>query len=91
MKLEFDIEKRHIYWCVTVYTLENIFDDDLTYREPLNEPQYVRMAEWCANTFQTDQNKLRARRMSYDSFWFTSKRDMDWFILSWSGVDSGAV
>ena len=66
-------------------------DDALYSREYLEEEQYARMADWCSKTFNTAEFKLRARRMSYADFWFSSKRDLDWFILYWSSVDSEAV
>jgi hypothetical protein len=25
--------------------------------------------------------------MGYNDFWFQSKKDADWFVLYWSGVD----
>ena len=91
MKLEFDFSKRDKFWTVTVYSLESIFGDDSEFREPLNETQYQTMADWCAIIFRTQNHPYRARRMSYDSFWFVSKRDLDWFVLHWSTVDSTAV
>ena len=87
MKLEFDIELKNKYWVVTVYVLEEIFGDKQLFREPLNEVQYAQMADWCQTVFQTDRRPNRAKRSSYDSFQFKSKRDLDWFILHWSSVD----
>lgn len=91
MKLEFDIDKRDKFWQVKVYVLESIFDDEILFEEPLNEQQYQTLADWCAIVFHTQNHPYRARRMSYDSFWFSSKVDLDWFILHWSGVDIDAV
>jgi hypothetical protein len=90
VKLEFDIDKPDRFWTVRIYTLETLFED-AQFDEPLNEEQYQRMADWCAIIFRTQNHPYRARRMSYDSFWFSSKRDLDWFILHWSGVDSDDV
>lgn len=87
MKLEFDIELKNKHWVVTVYVLEEIFGDKQLFREPLNEAQYAQMADWCQTVFQTDRRPNRAKRSSYDSFQFKSKRDLDWFILHWSSVD----
>lgn len=91
MKLEFAIDKRDRFWEVKVYTLEKVFGDEDLFEEPLNEAQYKRIGDWCAIVFRTQNHPYRARRMSYDSFWFASKRDLDWFVLHWSGVDSEAV
>jgi hypothetical protein len=88
VKLEFEIEQKSSYWAVTVFSLEQVFGEGQLFREPLNETQYVQMADWCAKVFQTKDQPMRARRMSYDSFWFSSQRDLDWFILHWSSVDS---
>jgi hypothetical protein len=90
VKLEFEIELKNKYWCVTVFSLEEVFGEGQLFREPLNETQYVQMADWCERVFQTKKQPHRARRMSYDTFWFSSQRDFEWFILHWSSVDNDA-
>jgi len=45
------------------------------------------MKDWCYNNFKTWLKPKRARRMGYNDFWFQSKKDADWFVLYWSGVD----
>ncbi len=98
MKLCFDIYNRGKYVGVNVWYLskqQDLFsdwDDNFTpAREYLDEVQYVRMASWCQLTFNTKVHTRRARRMAFADFWFTSKRDLDWFILHWSSVDSKDV
>jgi len=88
VKLEFNLNTKDGFWTVSVYTLEESFGDGELFQEPLNETQYAKMADWCAEVFQTTEQPKRARRMSYDTFWFTSQRDLDWFILHWSSVDT---
>lgn len=89
MKLEFEIDRRDKFWTVKVFTLENIFEDnDGPFEELLNEVQYQKLGDWCSLVFHVQNQPYRARRMSYDTFWFSSKRDLDWFVLYWSGIDS---
>jgi hypothetical protein len=92
VKLEFDIGSKDQFWTVEVWVAEprEPLPDEVHFREYLEEVQYQRIADWCSSTFHTQNRPLRARRMSYDTFWFSSKRDLDWFILHWSGVDSTA-
>ena len=92
MKLEFSVDQRDQFW--TVHVWYSTPDGQMAIeggREHLHESQYANIADWCSNIFDTKNSPRRARRMSYDCFWFTSKRDLDWFILHWSGVDSEAV
>lgn len=92
MQLEFDIGRRSKYWTVNVWTTNNLWDDpEFRYREYLEEDQYDRLAQWCYKTFHKDDDHYRVRRMSYADFWFKSKRDLDWFIFCWSGVDKDSV
>ena len=93
MKLQFETGISDKYYTVKIfYThLDNTETIPLPLHEYLNEIQYAKMANWCKETFNTDKFKLRARRMSYDTFWFSSERDREWFILNWSGVDSDSV
>jgi len=88
VKLQFKTDFKDSFWTVSIFTLEDSFSDGELFQEPLNEAQYARIAKWCAEVFQTTEQPKRARRMSYDTFWFTSQRDLDWFILHWSSVDS---
>ena len=97
MKLSFDLYKRGKYFGVNIWyqsKQQDLFDDSETLpsgREYLTETQYSKIANWCVSTFNTKVYPMRARRMAYADFWFTSKRDLDWFILNWSSVDSDAV
>lgn len=88
MKLHFTTNFKDGFWTVAVHSLEDSFGDGGLFQEPLNEAQYESIAKWCSEIFQTNEQPKRARRMSYDTFWFTSQRDLDWFILHWSSVDS---
>lgn len=88
MKLNFNIDNKNSFWTVSIYTLEDSFGDGGLFQEPLNEAQYDKISKWCAEVFQTTEHPKRARRMSYDTFWFASQRDLEWFILHWSSVDS---
>ena len=88
MKLQFDTYKKNHYFGINVwYRTDEGFSQE-NGREYLTEEQYSTIAKWCETTFNTQEYKLRARRMSYADFWFTSKRDVDWFLLHWSGIDS---
>lgn len=95
MKLYFDTYLKGRYIGVNVWIQSehsDIIDNIIEYtnREYLEESQYDQIAKWCAKTFNTDEQRLRVRRMSYADFWFSSQRDLDWFILYWSGVDSNS-
>ena len=91
MKLEFEIELKNKYWHVTIFSLEEVFGQGQLFREPLNEAQYVQIADWCARIFQTKNQPLRVRRKSYDTFWFSNQRGLDWFHLPWGSVDNDAL
>jgi hypothetical protein len=89
---QFRIDQRGEYWCVDVFYIsdnsqEPLFQDWEGFEEPFSEDDYQRMKQWCDNTFKTWLAPRRARRMAYNQFYFKSKRDLDWFILHWSGVD----
>lgn len=87
--LRFDTYKKGRYWGVNVwYESSKNFPELPESREYLSEHQYAEIAKWCAQTFNTREHALRARRMSYADFWFASARDRDWFVLHWSGVDA---
>ena len=89
--LHFDIYRRGKFWGVNVgYESPENFPYDLASREYLDEDQYQKIADWCNQTFDTRTSPNRVRRMAFADYWFTSKRDLDWFILYWSGVDSEA-
>lgn len=91
MNLQFDVYKKGRYIGVNIWyptAGDHIRENG---REYLTEIQYSEIANWCNRTFNTKENKLRARRMAFADFWFTSKRDLDWFILHWSGVDINAI
>lgn len=88
MKPKFIIGKKNKYWTVDIMHV----DDDpnsFTYGfdEPFHEETYIMFTDWCADTFKTWLYPKRVRRMSYTQYYFASKRDLDWFVLSWSGVD----
>lgn len=97
MKLQFDLYQKGKYIGVNIYCTSpgvELFDDwdnSLHSREYLEEAQYDRIANWCIQTFNTKVYPMRVRRMAYADFWFSSNRDLDWFILQWSGVDSESV
>ena len=93
MKLRFEIYQRKDVIGINVWVESPQFEllQEGYSREYLEEEQYNRIANWCAQTFNTADNPTRARRMSYADFWFTSKKDVDWFLLHWSGVDSKDV
>ena len=88
MKLHFTTNFKDEFWTVSVSSLEDSFGDGGLFQEPLDETQYAHITKWCNEVFQTTTQPNRVRRMSYDTFWFTSQRDLDWFILHWSSVDS---
>ncbi len=88
----FRVTERDGFWTVQVFYITNeeqghLFDDWGGFEEPFNEPTYQLMADWCYNNFKTWLKPKRARRMAYNDFWFKSKKDADWFILYWSGID----
>jgi hypothetical protein len=89
MKLQYETGLEGKYYTITIFYsyLDNNETLPLPLREYLNENQYVVIEKWCKDTFNTDKFKLRVRRMSFDTFWFSSERDLDWFVLNWSGVD----
>lgn len=90
--LLFDISQKGRYWRVEVaYHSPENFPWNEASREFLDEEQYQKIADWCNQTFDTRASPYRVRRMAYADYWFTSKRDLDWFILYWSGVDSEAI
>ena len=97
MKLCFDLYQRGKYLGVNVWypTAQQDLFDGTEYmpksREYLSEAQYESMAKWCQKTFNTKVYPNRARRMAYADFWFKSQRDLDWFILHWSSVDSKSI
>lgn len=92
MKLQFDTYEKNRYYCVNVwYASPENFPYDLASREYLNEDQYQKITDWCKQTFDALSQPHRVRRMSYADFWFSSKRDLDWFILYWSGINGEDV
>lgn len=96
MKLNFDLYKRGRYFGVNVWRDEAIDWDnsvDANSRGYLEEAQYCRMTQWAQTTFKVlePKNQLRIRRMAFADFWFQSKRDRDWFVFHYSGLDSDAV
>ena len=92
MKLEFDVGVRSNYWNVNIWARKTGWQyESYPYREYLTEEQYVRLLQWCHKTFHTSKDRYRIRRMSYADFWFKHKKDLDWFILCWSGVDSDLI
>lgn len=92
MTPQFRVEERNNQWVVEVYYITNseqgnLFDDWGGFEEPFSESDYQKMQDWIYSTLKTWLWPKRARRMSFNQFWFKSKRDADWFILYWSGVD----
>jgi hypothetical protein len=92
LKPQFRVGERDGFWTVQVFYITedtgqgNLFDE-WGFEEPFDEATYQNMSQWCYNHFKTWLTPKRARRMSYDNFWFRSKKDADWFILYWSGID----
>jgi hypothetical protein len=89
---QFRISQKDGFWVLDVFyittdTQQPLFADWGGFEEPFNETDYQKMAEWCYHTFKTWLTPKRARRMGYNQFFFKSKKDADWFILHWSGVD----
>lgn len=92
MTPQFKIEKRDGYWAVDVFWITQpnqlgFTDEWAGFEEPFNEETYQEITKWCYDTFKTWLYPKRVRRMSFTQYYFTSKRDLDWFILYWSGVD----
>lgn len=91
MRPQFRIEQRGAIWVVDVFYVTDgsqphLFSD-WGYEEPFSEEVYQTMQKWCADTFKTWLRPRRARRMSYAQFHFQRKKDVDWFVLYWSGID----
>lgn len=92
MKPQFRVKERDGFWSVQVFYItedsgQGHLFDEWGFEEPFNEDTYQTMSQWCYNQFKTWLTPKRARRMAYNDFWFKSKKDVDWFILYWSGVD----
>jgi hypothetical protein len=88
MQLSFEITKRKKYWCVNVSVR---YPANPYRREYLEEHQYENIYHWCRTTFDKNIDVYRVRRMSYADFWFKNKKDLDWFLLKWSGVDISSI
>jgi hypothetical protein len=88
MELFFEISKRKRFWCVNVWVriISNPYQ-----RCYLEERQYNVIDQWCKTTFSNTDTKNRVRRMSYADFWFLNKKDLDWFLMRWSGVDIDSI
>lgn len=89
--LKFNTYRQGCCWCVNIY-IEDYPYKDATGGCPqmklrLTEEQYCAIAAWCKQTFEQD----RVRRTGYSTFWFKSKKDLDWFMLRWAAVDSSAI
>lgn len=91
MQLEFDIDLVRGHWRVNVWH-KNIYMETENLRMYLTEAQYQKITEWGKVIFNTSNplHSKRFRRMAYADFWFRSKKDADWFVLYWSGVDSNS-
>lgn len=92
MTPQFRVEKKSNNWVVEVYYITNseqgsLFSDWDGFEEPFSESDYQKMQDWIYSTLKTWLWPQRARRMSYNQFCFKKKKDADWFILYWSGVD----
>lgn len=91
MRPQFRVEHRDSFWAVTVFYItepgQSALFDDWGFEEPFDEPTYQNMTKWCYDHFKTWLRPRRARRMGYTDFWFQAKKDADWFMLYWSGVD----
>lgn len=87
MKARFEIDKRDRYWVLDIFR-ENEDEDEFGFgMETFHEETYIMFTDWCAKAFKTWLYPKRVRRMSYTQYHFASKRDLDWFVLNWSGVD----
>lgn len=89
MKAEFRVNKRKNFWIVDVFCIDQqgLFGDWEGFEEPFSEIVYADMAKWGNFTFKSWAEPKRFRRMGFNQFWFKSKKDLDWFVLYWSGVD----
>jgi len=85
VKPEFNIIEKDKYWSVEIFWYS--YDRDYEFKETFSEEIYQKITDWCNDTFKTWLYPKRVRRMSYNTYYFSSKRDLDWFILNWSGVD----
>jgi hypothetical protein len=86
MLLRFEIEKHKRIWRVNIWV-----SSDNQSRDYLEEIQYEKISQWCKATFCSKFQSDRVRRMSYADFWFKNKKDLDWFLLKWAGVDSNDI
>lgn len=92
MTPQFRVEEKQGQWAVEVYYITkseqgSLFSDWDGFEEPFSEDDYQKMQAWIYSTLKTWLWPKRARRMGYNEFWFKSKKDADWFMLYWSGVD----
>jgi len=95
MKPQFRVDQRDGYWTLEVFYITQSGQGDLFsewdgFEEPFSEEDYRKMQDWIYSALKTWLWPKRARRMSYNEFWFKNKRDLDWFVLYWSGVDISA-
>ena len=90
MKPEFRLSKKNQDWVVEVFYIPKPDDtlfSDWDFEEPFHEDDYQKMTSWCYETFKTWLTPRRARRMAFNQFYFKSKKDADWFMLYWGGID----
>lgn len=92
MTPQFRITKIGRFWSVDVYYISSseqrgFFTDWDGFEEPFSEKTYQSMTKWCYDTFKTYIHPKRVRRMGYTQYYFENKKDLDWFVMYWSGVD----
>lgn len=90
MKPNFRVNKVGGYWAVEIFWTSDTYNSPYgweDFEEPFNEDTYQRMKKWCDDQFKTYLKPKRVRRMAFNQFYFQNKKDLDWFILFWSGVD----
>jgi hypothetical protein len=90
VKPQFRLSNKDNFWVVEVFYIPNADDtlfSDWEFEEPFNEAVYQMMSNWCYEKFKTWLTPRRARRMSFNQFYFKSKKDADWFMLYWAGID----
>lgn len=76
MDIEFIHDPEKELWIVEVWEPPT---PNWEFREPYPEETYVEMNRWCIETLGYHA------RTAYHVFELSDKKDLDWFILRWSG------
>lgn len=74
--MKINYRQGHKGWIAEVWT-DNP-DTVWGFDEPYPEEQYVKMNEWCKETFGCHA------RTAYHIFEFKRRSDLDWFIVRWT-------